>query len=144
MLKRLSPLHTPDLLHTLASMGHGDDIAVVDGNFPAVSMAQRLVRLDGVTAPAALEAVLQLLPLDSFVDDPALRMEVVGNPAELPEIQHEFQRIVDAQEGRHLPLKGIERFAFYERAKKAYAIVSTSDVRPYGCILLKKGVIIGA
>ncbi|MBV9491428.1 MAG: RbsD/FucU family protein [Verrucomicrobia bacterium] len=143
MLKGLSPLHTPELLHALASMGHGDDVAVVDGNFPAVSMAQRLVRLDGVSAPAALEAVLKLLPLDSFVEDPALRMEVVGKPEELPEIQNEFQRIIDAQEGRHVPLKGIERFAFYERAKKAYAIVATSDTRAYGCVLLKKGVITG-
>jgi L-fucose mutarotase len=142
MLKNLSPLHTPELLHTLASMGHGDDIVVVDAHFPAVSMAQRLIRLDGVSAPAALDAILQLIPLDSFVDDPALRMEVVGKPEELPEVQKEFQAVVDKQEGRHLPLTKIERFAFYERAKKAFAIVATGELRPYGCVIVKKGVIL--
>ncbi|MBV9390531.1 MAG: ribose ABC transporter, partial [Verrucomicrobia bacterium] len=84
MLKNLSPLHTPELLHTLASMGHGDDIAIVDAHFPADSMAQRLVRLDGADAPSVLRAVLQLIPLDTFVDDPALRMQVVDNPNKIP------------------------------------------------------------
>jgi L-fucose mutarotase len=141
MLKNLSPLHTPELLHTLASMGHGDDIVIVDAHFPAVSMAQRLLRLDGVDAPAALEACLRLIPLDTFVDDPALRIEVVHDPDEIPEVQHEFQKVIDQQEGRHVPLAKIERFAFYERAKKAYAIVATGELRPYGCVLIKKGVV---
>ena len=142
MLKHLSRLHTPDLLHTLASMGHGDDLVIVDAHFPAVSMAQRLVRLDGVDAPAALEACLRLIPLDTFVDDPALRIEVVGNPDEIPEVQKEFQKVIDQEEGKHVPLVKIERYAFYERAKKAYAIVSTGELRPYGCVLIKKGVVL--
>jgi L-fucose mutarotase len=142
MLKNLSRLHSPELLHTLASMGHGDDIAIVDAHFPAVSMAQRILRLDGVDAPAALKACLQLIPLDTFVDDPALRMEVVGNPNEIPEVQSEFQKIIDQEEGKHVPLAKIERYAFYERAKKAFAILATGELRPYGCVLIKKGVVL--
>jgi L-fucose mutarotase len=142
MLKNLSPLHTPELLHTLASMGHGDDIAIVDAHFPAVSMAKRLVRLDGVDAPSALEACLRLIPLDTFVDDPASRMEVVGDPDHIPEVQQQFQKVIDQEEGRHWPMAKIERHAFYERAKKAYAIVITGELRPYGCVLIKKGVVL--
>jgi L-fucose mutarotase len=142
MLKNLSRLHTPELLYALASMGHGDDLAIVDAHFPAVSMAKRLVRLDGVDAPAALEACLRLIPLDTFVDDPALRMEVVQDPDEIPEVQREFQKVIDQEEGKHLPLAKIERYAFYERAKKAYAILATGELRPYGCILIKKGVVL--
>lgn len=141
MLKTLSVLHTPELLHALASMGHGDDIAIVDSNFPAVSMAQRLVRLDGANLRSALEAVLQLLPLDTFVDSPALRMMQVDAPDEIPSVQEECQSIIDKLEGRRIPLVGISREEFYERAKQAYAIVFTSEPRAYGCILLKKGVI---
>ena len=142
MLKNLSRLHSPELLNTLASMGHGDDIVIVDAHFPAVSLAQRLVRLDGVDAPAALEACLRLIPLDTFVDDPALRMEVVHNPDEIPEVQQEFQKVIDQEEGKHVPLAKIERHAFYERAKKAYAILATGELRPYGCVLIKKGVVL--
>ena len=142
MLKNLSPLHTPELLHTLASMGHGDDLAIVDAHFPAVSMAERLVRLDGVTAPAALEACLYLIPLDTFVDQPALRMAVVDDPDQIPEVQQQFQKVIDHQEGRHWPLAKIERHAFYERARRAYAIVVTGESRPYGCVLITKGVVV--
>src|SRR5258708_8250591 len=95
MLKNLTSLHTPELLHTLASMGHGDDIVIVDAHFPAVSMAQRLIRLDGVSGPAALDAILQLIPLDTFVDDPALRMEVVGKPDARPDVHKEFQSAIE-------------------------------------------------
>jgi len=142
MLKNLSPLHTPELLHTLASMGHGDDIVVVDAHFPAVSMAKRVLRLDGVSAPAALQAVLQLIPLDTFVDDPALRMEPVHDPNEIPEVQKEFQKVIDQEEGQHVPLARIERYAFYERAKSAFAIIATGELRPYGCVIIKKGVVL--
>jgi len=142
MLKTLTSLHTPELLHTLASMGHGDDIVVVDAHFPSVSMAQRLVRLDGVSGPAALDAILQLIPLDSFVDDPALRIEVVGKPDEIPDVQKEFQAVIDKREGKSSPLGKLERFAFYERAKKAFAIVATGELRTYGCVVIKKGVIL--
>jgi L-fucose mutarotase len=142
MLKNLSPLHTPELLHALASMGHGDDIVIVDAHFPAVSMAKRVIRLDGVSAPAALQAVLQLIPLDTFVDDPALRMEVVHDPNEVPEVQKEFQNVIDREEGKHIALAKIERYAFYERAKSAFAIIATGELRPYGCVIVKKGVVL--
>jgi L-fucose mutarotase len=142
MLKNLSPLHTPEFLHTLASMGHGDDLAIVDAHFPAVSLAKRLVRLDGADAPAALQASLRLIPLDTFVDDPAARMQVVGDPDQIPEVQKQFQEIIDQEEGTHWPLVGIERHVFYERAKWAFAIVLTGELRPYGCILIKKGVVL--
>lgn len=142
MLKTLSVLHTPELLHALASMGHGDEIALVDSNFPAASMAQRLVRMDGSDLPSTLEACLQLFPLDTFVDQPALRMIQVHAPNEVPEVQKICQKIVDSAEGRHVELAGISREAFYERAQKAYAIVATSEQRTYGCLLLKKGVVL--
>lgn len=142
MLKTLTRLHTPELLHTLASMGHGDEIAVVDANFPADSMAQRLVRLDGADLPDALSACLQLMPLDTFVKDPAVRMEVVGARKKIPEVQQDCQKVIDKWEGKRTPLVPCERMAFYERAKKAYAIVATGELRTYGCIIIKKGVVL--
>ena len=141
MLKTLSILHTPELLLVLASMGHGDEVALVDCNFPATSMAQRLVRLDGADLPAVLKACMQLLPLDTFVDKPAFRMIQVHAPEEIPEVQQECQRIIDKFEGKRVALGGLTREQFYERARKAYAIVYTSEPRAYGCLLLKKGVI---
>ncbi len=140
MLKKLSRLHTPDLLHALASMGHGDEIALVDAHFPAVSMARRLIRLDAADLPDTLEACLELMPLDSFVPHPALRMEVVGNKEEIPEVQKLCQAVIDRHEPKRIELAGIERHAFYDRAKQAYAIVATGELRTYGCLLLKKGV----
>ena len=144
MLKTLSVLHTPELLHALASMGHGDEIAIVDCHFPAVSIAQRLVRLDGADLPSVLAACLQLIPLDTFVDDPALRMLQVHAPDEIAEVQTECQQVIDAAEGKHVKLSGITREAFYEHARKAYAVIATSELRTYGCILIKKGVVLAS
>lgn len=143
MLKHLSHLHTPDLLHVLASMGHGDEIVLVDANYPSASCAKRLVRLDGVDLPRVLDACLKLMPLDDFVEQPALRMEVVGDPVVIPEIQQECQEIIDRHEGlgRFL-LAAIDRHAFYARSREAFAIVATGELRPYGCIILKKGVVL--
>ena len=141
MLKTLGTFHTPDLLHVLASMGHGDDLAIVDRNFPAVSVAQRLVRLDGADLVSALQACLQLMPLDTFVESPALRMMQVHAPDEVPEVQQECQAVINTAEGRKVPLAGIKRAEFYVQARKAFAVVYTSEERPYGCLLLKKGVI---
>ncbi len=141
MLKTLSVLHTPELLHILASMGHGDEIAIVDANFPAITNAQRLVRFDGTDLPSVLEATLQLLPLDTFVDEPVARMMQVHAPDEVPEVQKICQIIIDKAEGRRVRVAGITREAFYERARRAFAIVATGELRLYGCILLKKGVI---
>ena len=142
MLKTLGVLHTPELLHALASMGHGDEIALVDCHFPAVSVASRLVRLDGADLPSALAACLQLIPLDTFVDAPALRMLQVYAPDEIPEVQQACQAVIDAAEGKHVELAGVTREAFYERARNAYAVIVTGEQRTYGCILIKKGVVL--
>jgi L-fucose mutarotase len=142
MLKGLDPLLGPDLLQVLAAMGHGDELVIADGNFPATSLARRLVRLDGVDAPRALRAILSLLPLDTFTPRPAAVMAVVGDPGVVPEPVRDFQAIVDAAAGRAVPLEALERFAFYERARAAFAVVATGERRPYGNILLVKGVVL--
>lgn len=141
MLKGLDPLLTPDLLMILRAMGHGDEIAIVDGNFPADSMGQRLARLDGVSATSALDAVLSVMPLDDFVPEAAWRMEVVGDPSAEQPIFAEFRAIMAKREGRETRLGALERFAFYERAQGAYAIVATGEARLYGNVILKKGVV---
>lgn len=122
-------------------MGHGDEIAIVDANFPSVSNAQRLIRFDSTDLPSVLEACLQLLPLDTFVEEPAARMLQVHAPDEIPRVQEICQIIIDSAEGKHIKVAGITREAFYERARKAFAVVATGELRLYGCILLKKGVI---
>jgi L-fucose mutarotase len=142
MLKTLNVLHTPELLHALASMGHGDELALVDCHFPAVSVARRLVRLDGAELPAVLAACLQLVPLDTFIPDPAARMQQVHAPDEIPLVQRLCQQEIDAAEGRSVPLTAISREAFYDRARAAYAVVVTGEQRPYGCVLIKKGVVL--
>ena len=146
MLKGIDPLLNADVLQALRAMGHGEDVVLCDTNFPADSVARstvlgRLLRIDNVTAPRAARAVLSVMPLDSFVDAPALRMEVVGKPDELPPVQQEMQAEVDRAEGRSWPMGSIERFAFYERAKQAYAVIVTGERRFYGCFIFKKGVI---
>jgi L-fucose mutarotase len=146
MLKGISPALNADVLYALAAMGHGDMLVIVDTNFPAESIAQEtrlghLLRIDNVTAPEAAAAILSLLPLDSFIDDAATRMEVVGAPDEHPAVQVEMQAEIDRAEGKHWPLVPIERFAFYERAKSAYCVIQTGERRFYGCFTLTKGVI---
>jgi L-fucose mutarotase len=142
MLKGLDPRLSPDLLHILASMGHGDEIAIVDANFPAASHAQRLVRLPGIAAPPVLDAVLSVLPLDDFGGGSAFRMQVVDDPsAELP-IFDEFRgAMAKSNTSAAASLGSLERHAFYARAKSAYAIVATGETRLYGNILLVKGVV---
>lgn len=141
MLKGLDPLLTPDLLATLRAMGHGDEIAIVDANFPAAAMARRLLRLDGVTAPAALGAVLSVMPLDDFEPEAAFRMEVVGAPDAREPIFAEFSGVIAAHEGPRFPLGRLERHAFYARARLAFAILATGETRLYGNVLLRKGVV---
>ncbi len=141
MLKGLDPLLSPDLLHALAAMGHGDEIVVVDANFPAASTAQRLIRLDGADSPRALAAILSVLPLDSFVDDPLKTMQVVGDAKKTPEAVRDFAAVVRRTQGHKVALTPIERQAFYERARDAYAIVATGERRFYGNIIVTKGVI---
>ncbi len=139
MLKGLSPLLSPDLLHVLASMGHGDEIVLADANFPAATHARRLVRLPGTTAAAVLDAVLQVLPLDDFVEQAAYTMQVVGDAAAVPPAVQDFATVL--QHHGCGPSAPLERFAFYERAAAAFAVVATGETRVYGNILLKKGVV---
>ena len=146
MLKLIDPILNADVLHALRAMGHGDDVVICDTNFPADSVARqtvigRLLHLDNVSAGRAARAVLSLMPLDAFVEKPALRMEIVGKPSEVPPVQVEVQREIDAAEGRSWPMGSIERFAFYELAKKAYCVIQTGERRFYGCFIFKKGVI---
>ncbi len=144
MLKTLDPLLGPELLHALASMGHGDEIAVVDANFPAASCARRLLRLDGVDAPRALRAVLTLLPLDRFVEAPLASMAVVGDPGAVPEAVRAFDLVAAGAEGAPVRREALERQAFYARARDAYAIVQTGETRLYGNVLVRKGVVEGS
>jgi L-fucose mutarotase len=135
-----------DVLYALRAMGHGDRLVICDTNFPADSIARktvlgRLLRIDNVNAARAVAAVLSVLPLDTFVDDAAVRMEVVGNPDEVPIVQQEVQAAIDRAEGRCWPLVGIERHAFYEKAKSAYCVIATGERRFYGCFLFAKDVI---
>ena len=141
MLIGIDPLLTPELLMILRAMGHGDEIAIVDANYPAKSNADRLVRLDGADASRTLSAVLSVLPLDSFVKSAANGMQVVGKPKEIPPAIADFQTIVDRLAGFPKQIGRIERFAFYERAKTCFAIVATGDRRLYANIILTKGVI---
>lgn len=139
MLKGLSPLLSPDLLHLLASMGHGDEIAIVDANFPAATHAKRLIRLSGCTAPDLLDAVLSLLPLDDFVESPAHSMQVVGEAKAKPEVVLAFDQILAAHGAS--ATTPLERFAFYQRAADAFGILASGELRLYGNILLRKGVL---
>jgi L-fucose mutarotase len=146
MLKSIDPILNADVLYALCAMGHGDDLVICDTNFPADAVARqtvlgRLLRIDNVTADRAARAILSVLPLDSFVDKPAVRMQVVAKPDEVPPVQVEVQREIDAAQGRPLPMGSIERFAFYELAKKSYCVIQTGERRFYGCFAFKKGVI---
>jgi L-fucose mutarotase len=138
MLIGLDPLLTPDLLHALAAMGHGDTIVLVDANYPA-TRGRRLISLPGANVTEALRAVLSLLPLDTFVPDPAVVMQVVGEPNTVPDVVAEMNAALEGHGAA--PSKSIERHAFYAAAERAYAIVHTGERRFYGNIILTKGVI---
>ena len=146
MLKGLDHRLNADVLYALRAMGHGDTLVISDTNFPADSIARQtvlgsLLRMENLTCAQAVEAVLSVLPLDTFVDDFAGRMEVVGDPTRIEPVQAEVQLAIDAAEGRPRPMISIERFDFYDRAKTAYAVIQTGEQRFYGCFILRKGVI---
>lgn len=141
MLKGLHPLLGPDLLHALAAMGHGDEIGVVDANFPAAGLGRRVIRLDGASATAVLEALLTLLPLDHFVEHPLTTMAVVGAPLAEPEVVAEFGALASRAEGRAVARQAVPREQFYERARLAFALVQSGERRLYGNVLLRKGVV---
>ena len=144
MLKGINPLLNADVLHVLRAMGHGDDLIIADTNFPSDSVARqtvygRLLRIDA-SAEDVVQAVLSVMPIDEFVDDAAARMEVVDDPKTILPVMAEVQDKVSAANGPN-PMLPIERFAFYDRAKKAYAVVQTGERRFYGCFAFRKGVI---
>ena len=146
MLKGLDNRLNADVLHCLRAMGHGDTLVLSDTNFPAESVARatvtgRLLRMENLTAGQAASSILSVLPLDTFVDDFAARMEIVGDPATIPPVQEEVQAAIDAAEGRPRPMVSIERFAFYDAARRAYAVIQTGERRFYGCFIFRKGVI---
>jgi L-fucose mutarotase len=146
MLKGLDPILTADLLYVLKAMGHGDDIVLCDRNHPASTLAAKtthgkLLTLFGADLKRAAEAVLSLFPLDTFVDEPVMRMKVVGNPNELVPIHHTMQEVVNKAEARPIKIGAYERFDFYDAAARSFAIVQTSDPGPYGCFIFRKGVI---
>ncbi|MEP3636901.1 MAG: RbsD/FucU domain-containing protein [Paracoccaceae bacterium] len=141
MLYNIDPILSPDLLYTLRAMGHGDEIVLADANFPAEALGPKCVRLDGVDNNSVLRAVLSVMPLDSFVPNPALCMEVVGDPDAVPDAVKDFQSIINETAKTPSEIQSLERFAFYEHAAKACAVVQTGERRLYGNIILKKGVI---
>ena len=144
MLKGINPLLNADVLHVLRAMGHGDDLIIADTNFPSDSVARqtvygRLLRIDA-SAEDVVQAVLSVMPIDEFVDDAAARMEVVDEPKSILPVMAEVQDKVSEVNGPN-PMLPIERFAFYDRAKKAYAVIQTGERRFYGCFAFRKGVI---
>ena len=146
MLKNIDHRLNADVLRALRAMGHGDDVILCDTNFPADLVARqtvigKLLRIDNVSAARAARAVLSVMPLDSFVEKPAGRMELAGKPNEIPPVQQEVQAEIDKAEGKSWPMGSIERFAFYDLAKKAYCVIQTGETRFYGCFVFKKGVI---
>ncbi|AKO28373.1 MULTISPECIES: RbsD/FucU family protein [Brucella] len=138
MLKNINPLLTGSLLAILADMGHGDDLVIVDANYPAQAAGVPVLDFPGISATQVAEAVLSLLPLDDFVERPAAVMQA---PNEMPAIFKEFEAVIEKAEGRKIPVEPIERFAFYDRARGAFAIIRTGEKRLYGNIIFKKGVI---
>lgn len=141
MLIGVDPLLGPDLLCHLRAMGHGDELLIADANFPAAASARRLVRADGVSATDMLAAVVSVLPLDTFTDA-VFVMEVVGDEGAVAPIADEFRGIIATRAGEKLSrIIGIERFAFYERARQAYAVIATGERRIYGNVILRKGII---
>jgi len=141
MLKGISPLLTPDLLHALASMGHGDEIAVVDANFPSASLGKRVIAVAGAGAHEVLAAILTVMPVDQAASPPAFTMAVAGDATALPEPVADYAAVMADHDLADIEIGQLEREAFYGRARDAYAIVRTGELRPYGNILLVKGTV---
>ncbi len=140
MLKGIPSIFSPGLLKILMEMGHGDDLVIGDGNFPAASVAQRLIRLDGHKVPEILDAILKLYPLDDYVDAPVKLMQTAADDPQ-PAIWQEYQALVDKHAGK-VKFEEVERFEFYEQAKKAYCVIATGETALYANIILKKGVVV--
>ena len=141
MLINIDPLLSPELLSIMQSMGHGDKLVLSDANFTAHSNNSRVTRLDGIDAPRAARAILSVFPLDSFVPNPVQRMEIDGKSDEVNEVHQDLINVVKEVSGPNWNITSIERQKFYEETRKAYAVVSTSETRPFGCFIFTKGVI---
>lgn len=146
MLKGIDQRLSAEIVYALMQMGHGDDLVICDINHPAVTIAKettygRLMDMTGCDIPTATRAILSLMPLDSFVPAPVRRMQVVGDPEGVVPIFDKMQKVLDASSGAPVLVEALERFAFYEAAKRAFCIIRTADSGPYGCFILKKGVV---
>ena len=141
MLKNIPKILSPELVKTLMEMGHGDEIVIADGNFPAEAIGKRVIRCDGHGVPELLEAIMQLFPLDSYTEKPVMLMEVVPGDPVVPTIWEDYKSIISKYEPENCKIDMIERFAFYERAKTAFAVVATGEEAIYANIILKKGVV---
>jgi L-fucose mutarotase len=146
MLKGINQRLSAEIVHVLMLMGHGDDLVICDVNHPAATIAAettygKLIDMAGCDIPTGAAAILSLMPLDTFVPAPVARMQVVGNPGGVVPIFARMQAVVDHAEGRSVTIEPLERFAFYEAAKRSFAIIRTADSGPYGCFILKKGVV---
>jgi L-fucose mutarotase len=142
MLKGIPAILSPELLKVMMEMGHGDELVIGDGNFPAASMAQRLLRADGHGVPELLEAIMKFFPLDGFVERPVALMAVVSGDTTKPTIWDKYRSILKAAEDEFEDFEFVERFSFYERAKRAYAILATGERALYANVILKKGVVV--
>ncbi|MBQ1464062.1 MAG: L-fucose mutarotase [Ruminococcus sp.] len=141
MLKGIPSVLSPELLKILMEMGHGDEIVIADGNFPSANIAKRLVRLDGHGVPEILDAVMKFFPLDTYTENPVALMEVVPGDDIKPVIWDDYRNIIRKHEPDRCNIEFVDRFAFYERAKDAYAVIATGESAVYANILLKKGVV---
>ena len=146
MLKGVDHRVSAEMLHALRAIGHGDTLVLADKNFPSDSISAQTrigkpLPMDSLSSAEVTQIILSLMPLDTFVDDFAMAMEIVGNPSHVPTVQSEVQNVISAVEGKGRTLQHVERFDFYERAKAAYAVVQTGETRFYGCFIFRKGVI---
>lgn len=141
MLKNIPKIMSPELLKVLMEMGHGDEIVLADGNFPAETVGQRVVRCDGHGVTELLDAVMRFFPLDTYTDKPVMLMEVVKGDPVVPTIWENYRAVINKYEPENCKIEMIERLDFYERAKKAYAVVATGEEAIYANIILKKGVV---
>lgn len=140
MLKGISPAISPELLKVLCEMGHGDEIVLADSNYPGASMARRLLRADGVPIVTLLEGIAPLFPFDTYADPLIMVQPVEGDRLD-PAIEADYMKVIRGSDAKVPAPIRLDRFAFYERSREAYAVVMTGEMRTYANIILKKGVI---
>ena len=141
MLINIDPILSPELLSLLRSMGHGDKLVLCDANFPAHSNNSNVIRLDGVNIPRAAKAILSIFPLDSFIPTAVHRMEIDNKPNEINEVHQDLIDTVKEVSGENWKIGSIKRQKFYEETRRAYAVITTNETRPFGCFIFTKGVV---